>query len=108
MILKLISKDTRQLRALVKTQPATFKGKSSNTKAKFKEYRKWFFNTDFFRQNALLAIEKLVLNGQNSTQEILKFGFTGLAKQNMKLLDSNQLTNLQSQFELVVEELNLI
>jgi len=30
----------------------------------------------------LISIEKLVLNGQNSTQEILKYGFTGLAKQN--------------------------
>ena len=39
----------------------------------------------------LISIEKLVLDCQNSTQEILKYGFTGLAKQNMELLEVNQL-----------------
>ena len=61
----------------------------------------------------LVSIEKLLLYGQNSTQELLKFGFTGLAKQNMELIESNQklsdqLANLQNQFEVVVVELTLI
>lgn len=56
VILELISKDTRRLRALIKTQPSVFKGKSIISKSRNKDYRKSFFNSDFFQQNAFSAI----------------------------------------------------
>jgi integrase len=193
-ILHLISQDNKSLRALVKTQPEQFKGKSKESKAKSGDYRKWFFTTAFFKQNAfsaitkgiekynerefatgmtrksaeffnskiigkneeefhlvhskhefanqirlsnemeftkarnqiqsildsdldvsnkLIEVQKLILEGQNATQEIMKMGFGGLAYQNAQLLESNdqlsqQLATLQSEFISLAEELNYL
>lgn len=61
-ILYLISKDMRLLRALIKTQFSIFKGKNNKNKARARSYRKWFFNTNFFKQHAFSAIQKAILN----------------------------------------------
>ena len=58
----------------------------------------------------LVLIESLLIEGQNSTQGILRYGFVGLAKQNCKLLNSNeklndQLEEIQQKFNLMLEEL---
>lgn len=194
LVLELFIKDTRTLRALIKTQPATFKGKTQVSKSRSSAYRKWIFSSAFFHLNAfaaiqnaiqtynkqeftsgisrehaefyntkikgktmanlhlvsskdelanqvkktnieefklveqklakilsqdsgvsdkLISIENLLLEGQNSTQEMLRFGFTGLAKQNSQLLADNeklsdQLIDLQNKFEIIVEELALV
>ena len=52
VVSELLSKDTRQLRALIKTQPTIFKGKTHTIKSRNKEYRKWFFfsSPTHFRQ----------------------------------------------------------
>lgn len=169
VILELFIKDTRTLRALIETEPTTFKRKTKISKSRSSEYRKWIFSSSFFQlnvfsafQNAiqtynkqeftsgmsgkhaefyntkikgktmenlhlvssknefanqvkkinikefklveqkiakiliedsgvsdkLVSIESLLLKGQNSTQEMLRFGFTGLARQNSELLAS--------------------
>ena len=194
VVLEFLLKDTTGLRALIKTQPTPFKGKTQVSKSRSSEYRKWLFSSAFFQLNAfvaiqnaiqtynkqeftsgmsrehaefyntkikgktvenlhlvasknelankikktnieefqlveqklaiilsekshvsdkLVAIENLLLEGQNSTQEMLKFGFTGLARQNTELLANNeklndQLVDIRNQFEIVVEELSLI
>ena len=61
----------------------------------------------------LVSIESLLLERQNSTQEMLRFGFTGLARQNSELFASNkklsnQLIDLQNKSEIVVKELSLV
>jgi integrase len=194
VVLELFIKETRGLKALIKIQPANFKGKTQVSKSRSSEYRKWIFSSDFFHLNAfvtiqnaiqtynkqeftsgmsrehaefyntkirgktpenvhlvaskdelanrvkktnieefklveqklakilseesdvsdkLLSIESLLLEGQNSTQEMLRYGFTGLASQNSELLANNerlsdQLIDIQNKFEVVVEELSLV
>lgn len=50
-------KKPRTVRDLITSQPDKFKGKSSKTRARDKDYRKWFFNTLFFRGQAFQSIE---------------------------------------------------
>ena len=45
---------------MIKSQPIQFKGRSAITKARNKEYKKWFFNTEFFDKQALQAIESAI------------------------------------------------
>ena len=61
-ILYLLSNTNASLKALIKTQPEQFKGKSKNTKAASKAYRKWFFTTNFFKQNSFSAISEAIKN----------------------------------------------
>lgn len=76
VILKRIFNDTRQLRALVKTKPTTFKGKNIHTKAKSKEYQKWIFNLDFFRQDSfrvIISLKPIFLLAERKLLNIFKF-----------------------------------
>jgi hypothetical protein len=61
-ILEILSKNNTGLRALVKTQPAHFKGKSNTSKSQSKEYREWFFESHFFQTKAYEAIENAVIS----------------------------------------------
>lgn len=59
-----------------------------------------------------ISIQKPILESRKSTQEILNFRFTRLARQNLKLIESkqelnNQLIHLQNQFKTVVGKLDL-
>ena len=73
-ICELLSKDSLQLRALIRTQPTIFKGKSIKTKAKSKDYRNWVFNTKFFQENAFSIIEKSIqiYNEKEFTNRMLR------------------------------------
>lgn len=70
-------------------------------------------NADTDTPEKLLRIEQLLIDGQNTTQELLKLGFSGLALQNQELIANNkqlsdQLNDIQNKFEIVVKELTFM
>ena len=56
-------KEGRNIKAfkdLVRIQPAKFKHKSKKSKAQNKDFRKWFFNSEYFEERSFQAIEKAI------------------------------------------------